>query len=568
MLCDEFNEWAKEFNESRMETNQENNSEKSKLTTVTKTQIRYIMHLTYNRSVTNPDKLNDYEPFSPQVYGETSFDLIDEMLKRVNLNENDVFVDLGSGVGNVVLHVAAVTKCKRCYGFEKAHWPAFYADRMKNEFKFWMNFFGKRYSDFRLYKGDFLSDEEYIEPDELSEKRTLTMNDYVKEIINEANLIFVNNYAFGAEVDHQLKLRFCNMLEGSIIVSSKPFCPLNFRINSRNLNDIGTILNVGEYEPISGRVSWTDRPITYYFHKLDRTLLEKYFERLKNPSKSKEENGNHEKKKSLSPNSASNSSSSSSPSDNTSRSPSDHDHNREENGRSRGRGRRRTVDTDDASSIKSSNLKEVDVHCDESNHSRQLKKKKKKRKSSVTSLNRADSTNPSQVEKKAKQSHKSPTSAQRNSRSKSLDKDFLKTLEKMHTEVVKSSRSTNAQLETKQQKVETVSVTTTTCNKTKTDEIVNDSKNTTTQFSEFNLKTMTKLTNENLDKRLLKDCQISSKLFDTNCKLNSNKSLPEEIIARKELGDDIVNALDTYLSNYSAFFISEIVQCVTVIFFK
>ena len=101
------------------------------------------------------------------------------------------------------------------------------------------------------------------------------------------SLIFVNNYAFGAEVDHQLKLRFCNMLEGSVIVSSKPFCPLNFRINSRNLNDIGTILNVSEFEPLNGKVSWTDKPINYYFHKIDRTLLEKYFERLKNPSKSK-----------------------------------------------------------------------------------------------------------------------------------------------------------------------------------------------------------------------------------------------------------------------------------------
>jgi hypothetical protein len=550
VLCDEFNEWAKQFSESRVKTDQENSDKKCQLTTVTKTQIRYIMHLTYNRSVTNPDKLNDYEPFSPQVYGETSFDLIDEMLKRVNLSEKDVFVDLGSGVGNVVLHVAAVTQCKRCYGFEKAHWPAFYADRMKNEFKFWMNFFGKRYSDFRLYKGDFLSDEEYIEPDELSEKRKLTMNDYVKEIINEANLIFVNNYAFGAEVDHQLKLRFCNMLEGSIIVSSKPFCPLNFRINSRNLNDIGTILNVTEYEPISGRVSWTDRPITYYFHKLDRTLLEKYFERLKNPSKYKEEN-HLEKKKSPSPNSGSNSSSCS-PSAHTSHSPSNHESNKDENSRIRGRSRRRTVDTDDVNSVKSSSLKETIAQGDEHDQSSRLKKKKKKRKSSATSLKRADSTNPSKVEKRAKKTHKSPSTGQRQSRSKSLDKDLLKTLEKMHTEVVKSSQATNAQLETKPKNTETVSATNvkTKTNTKTTSQNLNDSTNTTAQLSEFNLKTMTNLTNENLDKRLLKDCHISSKLFDNNGKLDSGESFPEELMARKELGDDIVNALDTYLSNY------------------
>ncbi len=76
----------------------------------------------------DPDKLNQYEPFSPQVYGETSFDLVDQLLKKVTLKESDVFVDLGSGVGNVVLQVAAVSQCKMCYGFEKAEWPAFYAE--------------------------------------------------------------------------------------------------------------------------------------------------------------------------------------------------------------------------------------------------------------------------------------------------------------------------------------------------------------------------------------------------------------------------------------------------------
>ena len=50
------------------------------------------------------------------------------------------------------------------------------------------------------------------------------------------SFIFVNNYVFGAALDHQLKLRFKDMLEGAIIVSSKPFCPLNYRINERNLN--------------------------------------------------------------------------------------------------------------------------------------------------------------------------------------------------------------------------------------------------------------------------------------------------------------------------------------------
>jgi len=119
-LLEAFNKWSDEnkcvFTEQRVGWRQASNN-----------LIKYLMLLIYNRAVLDPDKLNQYEPFSPQVYGETSFDLIDQMLKKVPLNEDHIFMDLGSGVGNVVLHVAAVTKCKHCYGFEKADWPAFYA---------------------------------------------------------------------------------------------------------------------------------------------------------------------------------------------------------------------------------------------------------------------------------------------------------------------------------------------------------------------------------------------------------------------------------------------------------
>ncbi|XP_009874296.1 PREDICTED: histone-lysine N-methyltransferase, H3 lysine-79 specific, partial [Apaloderma vittatum] len=96
-------------------------------------------------------------------------------------------------------------------------------------------------------------------------------------------VIFVNNFAFGPEVDHQLKERFANMKEGGRIVSSKPFAPLNFRINSRNLSDIGTIMRVVELSPLKGSVSWTGKPVSYYLHTIDRTILENYFSSLKNP---------------------------------------------------------------------------------------------------------------------------------------------------------------------------------------------------------------------------------------------------------------------------------------------
>ncbi|KAK7099700.1 platelet binding protein GspB-like isoform X2 [Littorina saxatilis] len=226
--------------------------------------VRHVIQQCYNYAVRDPEQLNHYEPFSPEVYGETSFDLVEQIIKTIKIKEDDYFIDLGSGVGQVALQVAAATRCKFCYGIEKAEWPATYAVDMDRMFKKWMSFFGKSYGDYLLEKGDFLIED-------------------IRERIESASVIFVNNFAFGPQVDHHLKSMFSNMKEGAKIVSSKAFCPLNFRITDRNLSDIGSIMQVQELSPLSGAVSWTGKAFAYYIHTIDRTLLEKYFQRLKNP---------------------------------------------------------------------------------------------------------------------------------------------------------------------------------------------------------------------------------------------------------------------------------------------
>lgn len=89
--------------------------------------LHQIIQQVYNRSVTDPDRLNQYEPFSPEVYGETSYDLIKKMIDETRPTENDIFLDLGSGVGQVVLQVAAGSKCRECYGIERAETPSEFA---------------------------------------------------------------------------------------------------------------------------------------------------------------------------------------------------------------------------------------------------------------------------------------------------------------------------------------------------------------------------------------------------------------------------------------------------------
>lgn len=231
-----------------------------------------------------PEKLNQYEPFSPEVYGETSYDLICQMIEQIEITPDDVFIDLGSGVGQVVLQMAATADMKVCIGIERAEVPSRYAENMNLNFRTWMRWFGKRYNDYSLIKGDFLADEH-------------------REKINSATIVFVNNFAFGPTVDHQLKERFADLRDGARIVSSKSFCPINFRITDRNLSDIGTIMHVSEMSPLKGSVSWTGKPVSYYLHVIDRTKLERYFQRTNLMKNQKATDGSNDNTTILSTNS-------------------------------------------------------------------------------------------------------------------------------------------------------------------------------------------------------------------------------------------------------------------------
>ena len=88
---------------------------------------------------------------------------------------------------------------------------------MKTNFEFWMEFYGKVYSKFNLVEGDFLDTN-------------------FREQILASTIIFVNNFAFGPQVDQKLKDVFADLVDGSRIFSSKSFCALNFRITDRNLS--------------------------------------------------------------------------------------------------------------------------------------------------------------------------------------------------------------------------------------------------------------------------------------------------------------------------------------------
>ena len=62
--------------------------------------LRHILQQVYNTAIADPNDLNQYVAFTPEVYGETSFDLVSQMIDLISPITPDMqFIDLGLGVG-------------------------------------------------------------------------------------------------------------------------------------------------------------------------------------------------------------------------------------------------------------------------------------------------------------------------------------------------------------------------------------------------------------------------------------------------------------------------------------
>ncbi|VDM38102.1 unnamed protein product [Toxocara canis] len=226
--------------------------------------LKHICARAYNRAVDNVHLLNNhYKAFSSQTYGETSFERMQMIIEEI---ERDVFVDLGSGVGQLVIHMAGGSRVKKAVGIEVATLPCKYAENLSAEFKKWMKWYGKKFRPFELLEGDFLSES------------------FRDLITKEATIIFINNYAFTAMLENRIKRELLSELkDGTRIISTKPYGTPNRSITNRQLNDISAILDVYEMVECENACSWTSNYVPYYHHTINRAKLEKYFLSQRNP---------------------------------------------------------------------------------------------------------------------------------------------------------------------------------------------------------------------------------------------------------------------------------------------
>lgn len=79
--------------------------------------------------------------------------------------------------------------------------------------------------------------------------------------------IFQLKEVFGREMNNNTK-----------IISTKAFCPLDFKINERNAGkDIGCFMRVSEMPSIEDGFSWTNKVVQVFLSVIDHTKLEEYY---------------------------------------------------------------------------------------------------------------------------------------------------------------------------------------------------------------------------------------------------------------------------------------------------
>ncbi|OCH88356.1 DOT1-domain-containing protein [Obba rivulosa] len=210
-----------------------------------------IVDETYQRAVgPHVASLSRYEAFSSEVYGELMPSFVAEIVKSTGLREDALFVDLGSGVGNVVLQASLQTGCKG-FGVEIMSAPAKCARSQKEQLKIRCRMWGVVMGDVELEEGDMLK------------------SSRVDELIPKADVLLVNNKVFLESLNEAIRPKFLDLKEGAIVVSLKPFVSSS-RLTGRNLDDISAIFQVTERSYFPGSVSWGSGGGSYFLHRVDR----------------------------------------------------------------------------------------------------------------------------------------------------------------------------------------------------------------------------------------------------------------------------------------------------------
>jgi H3 lysine-79-specific histone-lysine N-methyltransferase len=105
-----------------------------------------------------------------------------------------MFVDLGSGVGQVCMMMSALSNASRCFGIEIMDHPARYAVQLLSRFQSLSQEHAVNHAPIELVHGDFLT------------------NSAVRDAVSAAGLVYINNPKFGPELNLKILNKLCPLM--------------------------------------------------------------------------------------------------------------------------------------------------------------------------------------------------------------------------------------------------------------------------------------------------------------------------------------------------------------------
>jgi len=104
----------------------------------------------------------------------------------------------------------------------------------------------------------------------------VTLNVEIREVLQRADVVLVNNQAFTPQLNDSLMSIFLDLKDGCKVVSLKPFVPEGHKLSSRNHNNQANMFRQQRFEYFSGSVSWTNNSGAWYIATKDPSVLQGY----------------------------------------------------------------------------------------------------------------------------------------------------------------------------------------------------------------------------------------------------------------------------------------------------
>jgi precorrin-6B methylase 2 len=220
---------------------------------------KIVFDLLREMSITADDvrTFRAYKPRSEEVYGEAHPIFCNQLIRHMAITSDDVFVDIGSGIGTVVMQVALMCGC-RAMGIEIR--TALH--RVAETFLAQLKEFSAR----RGWTG--MGEVLLLSGDATALPELEVANDHGVKL-RDATVVFCNNYVFSVELEDKI----FNMLDqclkpGAKVVVMKPYCP-RYRPGSQRWS--GHVLNNFKYpyevaSTARESVSWTSNAVSYFIY--------------------------------------------------------------------------------------------------------------------------------------------------------------------------------------------------------------------------------------------------------------------------------------------------------------